>query len=204
MGLKKGSVIFFVIMFISVLSMDHFLSASENGSSKYLSFKGSENKEINPDIELDRLNKLINRGVKSADVYYNRGWLYALKGEVGKAKNDYTYAIELDNRHADAYFNRGLILLKEGLYKEAVNDFSKAIDINPQNSDTYCNRGNAYFLMGKALLALEDYSTAIEISGKDADLYYNRAIIYQALGKNREAKDDFSKASVLREKSEVR
>lgn len=203
MGFKAKACIFFAITVLSAGNVGYSISATENGGSKYLSVKNSENNEINPDVELDKLNKLIDRGVKNADIYYNRAWLYALKGAVENAKNDYTHAIELDNGHADAYFNRGLILLNEGLHKEAVSDFSKAIDIKPEVADTYCNRGNAYFFMGKALLALKDYNRAIEISGDDPDLYYNRAMINQALGRTKEAKADFSMVSGLREKSEV-
>ena len=90
----------------------------------------------NLDSELKKTNILLKNGFETADIYYNRGWIYAEKGNYDLAKKDYTYAIELDNSHMDAYFNRGQLYLKEKKYKlsnedhllETVLHFSSSAD----------------------------------------------------------------------------
>ena len=192
-----------LIMFVAVsyfLMQSIPVSGSEDTSSGSESFK--QENTINLESELKKIDKLIKVGFETADIYYNRGWIYAKMGNYVAAKKDYSYAIELDNNHDDAYFNRGLIYLKEKKYEKAIYDFSQTIKLNPEMSDAYCNRGNAYLKKGKSRKALEDYNTAIGINGEDPDLYYNRGLIYQIMGKIKEADNDFRKAEELRHESE--
>ena len=72
-----------------------------------------DEKAINLDSELKKTNILLKMGFETADIYYNRGWIYAEMGNDDLALKDYSYALELDNNHADAYFNRGVIYLKK-------------------------------------------------------------------------------------------
>lgn len=149
------------------------------------------------DLEMKKLNNLIKLGSKDADAFYNRGWLYAQKGDLQQAERDYTQAIELNPEHGDAYYNRGLAYVKMKRYAEAVNDFTQAIRLNPRAYDAYCNRGNAYHHLGKYDLALRDYNTALRINPGDSDLFYNRGIVYLAKGLRPKAIADFRKAASM-------
>ncbi|MFC1866621.1 tetratricopeptide repeat protein [Thermodesulfobacteriota bacterium] len=152
---------------------------------------------FDPDSELKRLNKLIELGMKNADVFYNLGWAHEYKGDLQRAEKDYTRAIEIDKSHVDAYYNRGIIYIRTKRYEKAVTDFSTAIKLKPDLVDAFCNRGNAYFLLGKTALTIEDYNAALRIAPKDPDLYYNRAVIYIAKGERRQAMEDFETAAGL-------
>jgi len=145
--------------------------------------------------EMKKLNKLITQNEGNADAYYNRGWLYASKGDLQMAEKDYSKAIGINNRLGDAYYNRGLLMVKMKSYNQADKDFSEALRVNPRAVDAYCNRGNVNFQMGKMGIALEDFNAALKLSPNDADLYYNRAVVHLARKESSRAMADFKKAA---------
>ncbi len=61
-----------------------------------------------------------------AYIYYNRGNLYALSGDMPAAYEDYTKALALAPYLAEAYFNRGLVQLYMKDTQKGVMDLSKA------------------------------------------------------------------------------
>ncbi len=61
-----------------------------------------------------------------AYIYYNRGNLYALSGDMPAAYEDYTRALALAPELADAYFNRGLVQLYMKDTQKGMMDLSKA------------------------------------------------------------------------------
>jgi tetratricopeptide (TPR) repeat protein len=149
------------------------------------------------ELEMRKLNNLINMGSKDADAFYNRGWLHAYKGDPQMAEKDYTQAIGINTQYADAYYNRGLAYVRMKKYQLAVADFTQAIKLNPRAVDAYCNRGNAKFQMGKIDLALRDLTAALKINPNDAEVYYNRAVVHLAKGLKPKAMADFRKAASL-------
>jgi tetratricopeptide (TPR) repeat protein len=152
---------------------------------------------VDHNLEMRKLDNLINLGSKDADAFYNRGWLHAYKGNPQMAENDYTQAIGINTGYADAYYNRGLAYVRMKKYELAVADFTQAIKLNPRAVDAYCNRGNAKFQMGKIDLALRDLTAALKINPNDADVYYNRAVVHLAKGLKPKAMADFRKAASL-------
>jgi len=165
---------------------DHSVIGSDAGKNPF-----------DPKYELNKLNGLIAAGKESADVFYNRGWVYEYLGDLEEAKKEYTRAIEIDEGYIDAYYNRGLIYMSQKEYEQAVEDFSESIALDPVLVDAYCNRGNAYLHLGKTDQALDDYDLAIEIDPEDPELYYNRAIVYLAMGEKEKAMEDLEKAAGL-------
>lgn len=63
---------------------------------------------------------------ENAFLYYNRGNLYALRGDYHRAIDDYTRALELEDHLAEAYYNRGLARVYVKKIAEGVEDLSKA------------------------------------------------------------------------------
>jgi tetratricopeptide (TPR) repeat protein len=149
------------------------------------------------ELEMKKLDSLLQLNDKNADAYYNRGWLYEYKGDPEKAAQDYTKAIELDKKLKDAYYNRGLLYARMKKYDEALKDFSEVIKQDPAAVDAYCNRGSVHFQMGKMDLALAEYEAALKISPNDADLYYNRALIYIAKGDKPKGMEDLKKSALM-------
>lgn len=149
------------------------------------------------DLEMKKIDTLIQLNERNPEAYFNRAWLFQFKGDVQKALQDYTKAIELDKGMADAFYNRGLLFARMKRYEEALKDFSEVIRLEPSIADGFCNRGNIYFQMGKLDLALNDYSAGLKSKPGDADLLYNRALVHLAKGDKSAANEDLKKSAEL-------
>jgi tetratricopeptide (TPR) repeat protein len=161
-------------------------------------------KTVDYDAEIKKLDDLIKKDSNNIGAIYNRGWMYASKGEVLNAIEDYSQVIEIDKEFGDAYYNRGLLYADMDRNEQAVRDFTKAIELDSRSFDAYCNRGNIYHKMGKADLAISDYTEALKIRPNDGELYHNRSVVYMSIGKKSEAAGDSKKAAELMEKSGVK
>jgi tetratricopeptide (TPR) repeat protein len=148
-------------------------------------------------LKLKRINNLIALDNQNADAFYNRGWIYEYKGELEKAIENYTRALDIDASLTDAYYNRGLIYIRQGKYMLAITDFTEVIKQRGGDADVYNNRGNAYMQLNQFESALDDYNTAIGINPNDPDLYYNRGIIYRNRREYRKSRQDFQKAAEM-------
>lgn len=159
--------------------------------------KKPEQGSIDYDQEIKMLDGLIKRESKNADAFYNRGWLYAAKGNLEQALSNYTQAVQINRKFGDAYYNRGLLYVTMEKYELAVQDFDEAIKLDSRLADAYCNRGNANYRLLKNDLAIRDYTAALRVAPGDADVYYNRGVVYLSLGQKAEAMEDFKKAARL-------
>ncbi|MFH1243400.1 MAG: DUF898 family protein [Pseudomonadota bacterium] len=166
---------------------------TQPGSEK----KRPDQEAVNYEEEIKAIDKVIMEDDKNSDAFYNRAWLYAAKGDLEQAVDDYSKAIRINPMNRDAYYNRGLLFVKMGRFLKALRDFDKAIELGPNSEDAYCNRGNVYYQLGSNAFALEDYTKALEISPNDPDLYYNRALVHMANGEKPEATADFEMAARL-------
>jgi tetratricopeptide (TPR) repeat protein len=153
--------------------------------------------ELNPEIEMKRVQSLLKTDAKNVNAIYNRGWLHERSGNMISAEKDYSQALELNKKLEDAYFNRGLIYIEMKKYDRAVSDFTEYIKMKPRSVDALCNRGNAYFKLGKRNFALRDYNAALGMDPNDAEIYYNRALIYLNKGNQSSATADFRRAADL-------
>ena len=135
---------------------------------------------LDVDAKIESVSKIINGNKRNVEALYNRGLLYASKGDLKSALTDYNTAIELKD-DADAYYNRAVIYVRNGKFKEAIKDFTETINLEPENADAYCNRGNVYSEINKITLAIKDYNAALKIDPNDGIVYYNRARAYFAI-----------------------
>ena len=147
------------------------------------------------DIEIENLSKIINKEKRNAEALYNRGLLYASKGDLKSALIDYNRAIELKNNDADSYYNRAVIYVRMGKFNEAIKDFTETIKLNSKSANAYCNRGNAYSQMNKIVLAINDYDAALKIDPNDGVVYYNRARAYFAIHDRNKVIADLKKSA---------
>lgn len=147
------------------------------------------------EFELKKINSLISANDRNPDAFFNRGWLYEVKGDLQLAEKDYSRAIELDKKNKDAYYNRGLLYIKMKKYEEAIKDFSEVVKLDPSASDALCNRGSAQLQMGRIDLALADFEAGLKMKPGDPDLLYNRGLAFLAKGNKAKATEDFNKAA---------
>jgi lipoprotein NlpI len=69
--------------------------------------------------------------------YTNRGVLYELEGDHGRAILDFDRAVAIDPKLAKAYANRGASYLRKEEVDRALADFDQAIELEPQSPDAY-------------------------------------------------------------------
>ena len=119
-------------------------------------------------------------------------------GQIDKAIEAYSHAIELNLCYADAYNNRGVVYSDKDEHDRAIEDFTKAIELDPQSTLAYSNRGLAYGAKGEHDRAIADYNKAIELDPQSTLAYSNRGVAYGIKGDLDQAIEDFTKAIELK------
>ena len=75
---------------------------------------------------LGDLSEALQLAPQNPYLLYNRGNLYALRQDYQRAIDDYTRAIQLEERLAEAWYNRGLAKIYAKKVSEGIEDLSKA------------------------------------------------------------------------------
>ena len=126
---------------------------------------------------LNEQNKIILKNSKDAQVFYEKGVMYADLEEYDNAIGSFGIAININPAYLKAYFGRGNAYENNGESDKAIKDLSEAIAIDPKYTEAYFIRGKAYG-EDENDKAIEDYSKAIAINPKYAAAYYNRGVVY--------------------------
>jgi tetratricopeptide (TPR) repeat protein len=146
--------------------------------------------------EFDQIVKLDPGNV---DAYNNLAVAYFRKGDMERAIENLSLAIDNGQNDAETYFFRGLIYGKHlGQDANAIPDLSKAIELNPTYKRAYLNRGLGYQTLGQFDEAIADYTTLMELDPSDAKLVLDRrAELYLKTGRFDEAWEDARRAESL-------
>jgi tetratricopeptide (TPR) repeat protein len=134
------------------------------------------------------------KGIDLAQLYYNRGVEYAVKGECDRAIADYNQAIRLDPKYVLAYNKRGDCFTRQGSNFRALEDYAKAIELDPTNSRVYFNRGDIFRKEGDFDRAISEYTESIRLEPKDADAFNRRGIAHLRKGEYERAITDQTEA----------
>lgn len=110
-----------MIDFISSVGISERISLDSD-----MALRGSTRRTYNYDEAIADLSRAAELAPEVAYIYYNRGNLYALSGDMPAAYEDYTKALALAPELADAYFNRGLVQLYMKDTQKGMMDLSKA------------------------------------------------------------------------------
>jgi tetratricopeptide (TPR) repeat protein len=148
-------------------------------------------------LELDSVNKAIEREGNSARAWINRGDVYRGQNQYGKALADYTRAIELDATISMAWSARGNVYTQLKQYDKAVADYTEAIKLDPKNAYVWRWRGDVYCQFKQYDKAIADYTEAIKLDPKDAWAWNNRGGVYDQLKQYDKAIPDFRQAIAL-------
>lgn len=151
------------------------------------------------DKAIEFYTSAIDLNPKAAEIYNDRGLVFAAKKNYDQAISDYNRAIEINpNLHA-AFNNRGIAYSEKGDQQKAISDFNRAIEIKKDYALAYLNRGLAYYRSGDNNRAIDDYNQIIGIkSGISkstlSDTYFNRGLAYSSDGVCDKAISDFDHA----------
>jgi tetratricopeptide (TPR) repeat protein len=90
--------------------------------------------EKNPGEAKSLLQKAVELDPRSADAYFNLGYVYAVSKNYLKAEEMYSQTVKLSPPYLDeALFNLALVQEKQGKNKQSMKSLERAIKINPQN-----------------------------------------------------------------------
>jgi tetratricopeptide (TPR) repeat protein len=171
-------------------------------------------------------NQKIEQNNNYAENYLYRGIFRYLTQKYNQAIEDFTKAIELDERNLPAYFMRAnthfkmietiekisssenILLnanksssnntpLSNEAYNDIFTDYSVVLYMNPNFYFAYYNRGNVYLKNEQYYLALDEYNKAIEGDASFAEAYFNRGLVKILLGDIDGGASDLSKAGEL-------
>ena len=113
------------------------LKDDEEFSAKYYLSLGIQ--EINKGNLLEGIKNLdesLKHNGKSDIAYFYKAAAYHNLNNVNLAYDNYSKAIELNEKMVDAYYNRGQLILKDSP-KQALDDFVKAVVLDPKFIDAY-------------------------------------------------------------------
>jgi tetratricopeptide (TPR) repeat protein len=90
--------------------------------------------ENDPGQAKSLLQKAVELDPRSADAYFNLGYVYAMGKDYPKAEKMYRQAVKLAPSYLDeALFNLALVQEKQGKKKQSMESLERAAKINPQN-----------------------------------------------------------------------
>ncbi|MBJ7402180.1 MAG: tetratricopeptide repeat protein [Bradyrhizobium sp.] len=107
-----------------------------------------------------------HRGIAWSNSYYNRG---KKLGDLDRAVEDYTRAIEIDPEFAEGYFQRAGLLSAKDENAASIADYGMAIERGHKASSSYYCRGLLWQRTGEAgkANALADFAGAIQTGDRE-------------------------------------
>jgi tetratricopeptide (TPR) repeat protein len=123
---------------------------------------------------LDFLQQAIAMDATYGAAYSQLAKLYYSAGDLDKASQSISQALERDAYQPDFLYVQGKILEKQGKLDEALAAFQRSTVVNPKESDAFFEIGAIYDQRGDKEHALAAYKKALAISPDDPD--YRRAL----------------------------
>lgn len=130
-------------------------------------------------------------GLRAASLWYS--------GELPRAVEDYSKALELDPQDLLAHMGRGQIFAESGDFSRAIEDLDFVHDNLEQvqtEDSSWKMQVQAYSFSGRALAhaglgdfdrALSEFDRSVFLCPENAFVYFNRALVYENKGRLNEA-----------------
>jgi tetratricopeptide (TPR) repeat protein len=123
---------------------------------------------------LDLLRQAIAKDASYSPAYSLFAKLYYSAGDLEKASEAISRALEISPYVPDFLYVQGKILEKEGKLEEALAAFERTVLVDPKEADAYFEMGVIYQQRNDRVRALAAYKKAAELSPGDAD--YRKAV----------------------------
>lgn len=122
-----------------------------------------------------------------AKLHYNRGTMFADRGELGKAAEEFRAALRIDPGFADAGYNLGVVLLRSGETARAVSILRQTVAVRPEDPALLYALGAVLVDAGEKEEALSVFENVVSLAPFHEDARFSRAIVLLELGRNDEA-----------------
>jgi tetratricopeptide (TPR) repeat protein len=144
------------------------------------------------------MNQVTQSNPQAAQPFENAGDAKAKAANYQAAIEDYSNAINMDDRNPSAFLKRGTAHHRLQDLDKAISDFDRAIALNPNFAEAYNNRSHARFVRGRYDEALQDAEKAIALNPALAEAYLNRGNVRFIKKNINEATQDFNRVIELR------
>lgn len=167
---RKVSVILFLSIVISILSVLTYQRSNvwQDGETLWLNVL-----ENYPDVPI---------------AHSNLGNIYADKGLLGAAVNEYREALRFNPRLFEARYNLGVTYHEMGFIDNAIVAYRKALRLNPSRTEVRNNLGTVLGQKGKYFEAISEFKKVLRIDPNNTKAGYNLIIVYINLGDCKKAK----------------
>jgi tetratricopeptide (TPR) repeat protein len=136
--------------------------------------------------------------LSSFDDFFNAGNDYFKNGEIDKAIDTYTKAVNLKPDHSDAWRCRASAYIRKRLFDKAIEDCDQALAANRANAKAFNERAVCHGAKGDLQAALVDYNEAVRLAPSDPMFWAGRAWTFNGLKEYAKAISDASEAIRLR------
>jgi WD40 repeat protein/tetratricopeptide (TPR) repeat protein len=145
------------------------------------------------------LGELIRMEPKQSRWYVHRGEAYIADGDLLKAIDDFTHAIELGpEKGAPCYTRRGVIRELLGHHEQAIADLTAALRRGePGEGALYQRRGEAFLALGQPERATADFTEALRKDPQRGICWAARGEAHAIHGKWKEAGQDLDRVLAI-------
>ena len=144
---------------------------------------------------------LFEHTIRSTDnndlIHNNLGTALLERGEIKRAIEHFSAALEIKPDSPKVLYNMGLALKTEGRLEAAVRYFSKALEINPKLAGAHNNLGIMLLAQGHLEEAIQRFSKALENDPQMVPAHNNLGTALVGTGRVDEALWHFSKAVAI-------
>ena len=143
---------------------------------------------------IKELQRGVNAGEKTLDVYAGLGHLQFEAGRFDAAAEAYRTVLEREPLHKTCHYNLAVCLEKTGRYKEALASFEKAFEINPQRIEIGLGVGVSLLHLRRFAEAGAAFETCLKTHPNDESALFGKAFALQGEGRRAEAETAYSEA----------
>ena len=144
-------------------TLAHDLLASDERYFAFAARAGAYLANGDPRHALADYDEAIKLDPHEAELYYNRGVVFAAQSDGHAALRDLDTAIGLEPKNARFWGERGSLLILHRDYQGAINDETQAIQLEPKLAPAYFLRADAFANVGNQANAVSDLHTAVDL-----------------------------------------
>jgi tetratricopeptide (TPR) repeat protein len=129
-----------------------------------------------------------------ARIFVSRGMAFLNLNDQDRAIDDFSNALELDDKNQEAALSRGNVYLNRKQYARAQDDFSMVIKLNPRSTAAYAGRSRAFQEAGDHDRAIADLTKLLELEPNNVGALYSMGMSYKAKHQDEKALETFDRA----------
>ncbi len=129
-----------------------------------------------------QLSKAMEESPDNAELYYQRGQLYANQKFLNRAEDDFIDAVKRDSLNPLYHYVLGRTQYAMNQTKDAANQYEKALALKPDYTEVLIKLADLYFVVKEHPKSLELLNRGIKMDPSNAYLYHMLGMNYKEMG----------------------